>query len=144
MSFYNSGAQDSSQPMASNMINGKAGRAGVWNLIPFVWLVSIALVCYLSLMPTVEFPVNFENADLVYHTLSYVWLAFLPSFAFRRARIGLLCAILMIPLGLGLEFGQIAVPGRFFSVLDIGANVLGAIIGAVMGKFLRLNSQSIP
>ena len=130
--------------MVINMINGKAGRAGLWSYTPIVWLLSIALVCYLSLTPTAEFPVNFENADLVYHALSYLWLAFLPSFAFRRARIGLLCAILMIPLGLALEFGQTAVPGRFFSVFDIGANVLGAIIGAVMGKFLRLNSRSIP
>ncbi len=129
--------------MATNMIKGKAGRDGLWSFTPIVWLLSIALVCYLSLTPSVEFPVNFENADLVYHALSYLWLAFLPSFAFRRARIGLLCAILMIPLGLGLEFGQIAVPGRFFSVFDIGATVLGAIMGAVIGKLLRLSSRLI-
>lgn len=102
-----------------------------------LWLVSVAAVCYLSLVPKVEFPLEFENADLMYHTLAYLWLAFIPSFAFPQSKAGLLCSLAMVPLGFGLEVGQTLVPERVFSFLDLGANALGAVLGIVLGSRAR-------
>ena len=107
-------------------------------IIPIVWLISLGLVCYLSLAPKVEFPVDFSGADLLYHSLAYLWLAFLSSFVFRSRTRTILCLFSLIVLGIVLEFGQIFVPGGHFSVGDMGANSLGAILGFVSGTRWRL------
>lgn len=102
-----------------------------------LWGVSIGVVCYVSLIPRVEFPLDFEGADLVYHALAYLWLSLLPFFAFGTGKRGLLAAFLMIPLGIVLEFGQTFVPGRTFSILDMVANSCGTILGILCGKYVR-------
>jgi VanZ family protein len=106
-------------------------------VISVLWVVSIAGVCYFSLIPTVEFPVDFKGADLAYHALTYLWLSLLPSFIFGPGKRGLLAAMLMIPLGVALEFGQTFVPGRNFSVFDIAANSCGTLLGVICGKYAR-------
>jgi hypothetical protein len=102
-----------------------------------LWGVSIGAVCYVSLIPRVEFPLDFEGADLVYHALAYLWLSFLPFFVFGTGKRGLLAAFLMIPLGIILELGQTFVPGRTFSILDMVANSCGTILGTLCGKYVR-------
>jgi hypothetical protein len=106
-------------------------------LIIFLWAISLGAVCYLSLTPRIEFPADFWKADLVYHFLAYSWLSVLPFFGFQRPKPALMSAILMVPLGVSLEFAQIWVPGRLFSAADLGANIFGAFCGAVCGKYLR-------
>lgn len=103
-----------------------------------LWVVSIGVVCYLSLQPEVEFPLDFERADLAYHTLTYFWLSFLPFVIFGDGKRRLLAAFLMIPLGVVLEIGQSFVPGRTFSVLDMVANSCGTLLGVVCGKYLHV------
>ena len=100
-------------------------------------MVSIAGVCYFSLKPTVEFPIDFEGADLAYHALTYLWLSLLPSVIFGPGKKGLLAAFLMIPLGVALEIGQSFVPGRTFSILDMVANSCGTLLGVICGKYLH-------
>ena len=106
-------------------------------LISVLWVVSIGVVCYLSLKPRIEFPLDFKGADLAYHALAYLWLSLLPFFVFWDRKRGLVCALLMIPLGIALEFGQTFVPGRNFSVFDIIANSVGTILGVMCGKYGR-------
>ena len=102
-----------------------------------LWTVSIGVVCYASLKPEVEFPVDFEGADLAYHALSYLWLSFLPFAIFPDEQKRLLYAFLMIPLGIALEIGQGFVPGRTFSPLDMMANSSGTLLGVICGKYLH-------
>jgi hypothetical protein len=109
----------------------------VRRLILVLWVISIGIVCYLSLKPRIEFPLDFKGADLAYHALAYLWLSFLPFFAFRDRKRGLVCALLMILLGIALEFGQTFVPGRNFSVFDIAANSVGTILAVMCGKYGR-------
>ena len=104
-----------------------------------LWAISLGAVCYLSLTPRIEFPVDFWKADLVYHFLAYSWLSVLPFIGFQRPKTALISAILMVPLGVSLEFAQIWVPGRLFSAPDLGANIVGAFCGTVCGKYLRSN-----
>ena len=109
----------------------------VRRLISVLWVISIVVVCYLSLKPRIEFPIDFKGADLAYHALAYFWLSFLPFFVFWDRRRSLVCALLMIPLGIALEFGQTFVPGRNFSIFDIIANSVGTILGMMGGKYGR-------
>jgi hypothetical protein len=53
------------------------------------WILSLALVVYLSLQPGIELPGVFWNADKLYHMLAYGWLGGLAVwfFAFGRGRI---------------------------------------------------------
>ncbi len=99
-----------------------------------LWVVSIGVVCYLSLQPEVDFPLDFERADLAYHSLTYLWLSFLPFVVFGDGKRQLLAAFLMIPLGVVLEIGQNFVPGRTFSVLDMVANSFGTLLGVGCGR----------
>ena len=101
------------------------------------WIISILLVSYYSLTPSLEFPVDFWNADKVYHFLSYGWLAILPIFGYAKKQRALIASVSMIFLGIGLEIGQIFVPGRTFSFLDILANSLGVFIGIGFGLYLK-------
>ncbi len=103
----------------------------------FLWSILIGIVCYLSLIPKVEFPLDFKGADLVYHTLAYFCLSILPFLGFQGRRTAIASALLMIPLGVGLEFAQNLVPGRLFSITDMIANSFGAFLGVLFGKYLR-------
>ena len=102
-----------------------------------VWIISIGTVSYLSVVPQVEFPFYFRWSDKLYHFLAYFWLSVLPFFGFASAKKSLAWALLMILLGIGLEFAQAFVPGRLFSIWDMIANSLGASAGIFCGMSIR-------
>jgi VanZ family protein len=95
------------------------------------------MVCYLSLVPRVEFPISFRWADVVYHFCAYLWLSFLPFIGMRSLQGAWISALLMIPLGIGLEFSQHFVPERVFSIIDMAANSCGALGGIACGLSMR-------
>ena len=106
-------------------------------IIIFLWGVSIGMVSYFSITPRIEFPIYFRWADLVYHFCAYLWLSFLPFIGFQSVHGAWISALLMIPLGIGLEYGQHFVPTRIFSLTDMAANSCGAMVGIVCGLYLR-------
>ena len=111
------------------------------------WLVSIVLVVCLSLTPRMEIPMRFWffGADKLCHFMAYTWLALLPFFGFEDIRQAFTGAILMVPLGIGLEIVQYFVPGREFSAADMIANAVGVALGIFMARHLkksRLSSQA--
>ncbi|HKI47731.1 MAG TPA: VanZ family protein [Desulfobacteria bacterium] len=115
-------------------------RTRPWILI--LWIVSVAMVIYLSLTPRIDFPYDFDNADKVYHMLAYLWVAALPFFAFLSPKAALAGTLSMVPLGACLEIAQYYVPGRSFSLADMAANCLGVILGiwlAAWAKRLRFS-----
>lgn len=106
-------------------------------MITFLWGVSIGVVCYLSIVPRVEFPISFRWSDVAYHFCAYLWLSFLPFIGFRSPQGAWISALLMIPLGIGLEFAQHFVPERIFSITDMVANSCGSLAGIMCGLYLR-------
>ena len=106
-------------------------------MILFLWFGSIFIVAFYSLIPRMEFPVDFWNADKLYHCAAYSWLAVLPVMGFTIRRTALLAALSMIILGVLLEIGQYYVPGRLFSFLDITSNTVGVFLGIICGNYMR-------
>lgn len=101
------------------------------------WIFSIVIVFYLSLIPQVETSIDFKYSDKAWHVLAYLWLSFLPYVGFENKRRALLGSLLMIALGMGLEFGQSFIPEREATISDIIANNIGVIIGILFGSTLR-------
>ena len=110
----------------------------------FLWGVSIGIVCYLSLTPEIELPLGFKWDDLLYHSLAYLWLSILPFLGFQGLRTAITSALLMFPLGVGLEVAQSFVPGRFFSITDMMANSFGVFLGILLGKYLKSAFPNLP
>ncbi|MBU0544454.1 MAG: VanZ family protein [Proteobacteria bacterium] len=105
--------------------------------ISIIWAVSAGVVIFCSLVPRVEFPVDFWQADKVYHLIAYCWLSILPLVGYSERKIALKASLSMIILGILLEIGQLYVPGRTLSVADISMNTLGVILGIFAGDHLR-------
>ena len=103
-------------------------------IVQVAWFLSIILVSYLSLTPHIQIPYEFNGADKLGHFLAYLWLGILPFFGFARLRVAFTGALLMILLGVGLEFAQSYVPGRNFSVADMAADCAGVVSGIFLGK----------
>ena len=99
-----------------------------------LWVSSVVMVIYLSLSPRLEIPYDFSNADKIAHFLAYLWLATLSFFAFPTPKSALTGALCMVPLGVCLEFLQVYVPGRSFSVADMAANGLGVMLGIWLAR----------
>jgi len=94
-----------------------------------VWLVSVAGTIYVSLLPRLELPIEFWNADKLYHAATYAWLGGLPLWAFVHGGRARAAAYAMIVLGGLLEWGQSFVPGRSASLGDATANAFGVFVG---------------
>ena len=114
------------------------GERWFFPLIYVLWIFSIAGVVILSLKPGVELPVGFWNADKLAHLCAYLWLALLPALIVTSPKEILLLTMALILLGISLEIGQIYVPGRTFSLADMGANAAGVFLGFSLGKCCRL------
>ena len=80
---------------------------------------------------------DFKYSDKVWHVFAYLWLSFLPYVGFKDKNRALLGSLLMIALGIGLEFGQSFIPEREATISDIIANNMGVIIGILLGSILR-------
>nr|CBX30771.1 hypothetical protein N47_E42830 [uncultured Desulfobacterium sp.] len=106
-------------------------------MVSVVWICSVCLVIYYSLIPGVEFPVDFWQADKLYHFVSYCWLSVLPMIAYSDRKIALTASLSMVLLGVLIEILQIFVPGRTFAMADIAANTLGVVLGIYNGGYLR-------
>jgi len=103
-----------------------------------IWIISVVFVAYLSLVPKIEFPIDVEGIDKVYHSLAYLWLAAIPFLGFQRLTLALASASLMIPFGIALEYGQrFLAMGRFFSFGDMIANLIGVIVGVALGMLFK-------
>ncbi len=101
-----------------------------------VWLLAICITTVGSLTPSASLPELNAN-DKSLHLLNYSILSIIPALTFGWTRKGILACLTMVVLGLGLEFGQLYVPGRSFELNDILANGLGVLIGLISGSMIR-------
>ena len=84
----------------------------------------------------------FEHYDFVIHVAGYLLLVLLWYGFLARSS---LCVVLAILTGFALEFAQLLVPWRSFSVLDLLANVVGvALAVSLLALFKRSVSWLLP
>ena len=106
----------------------------------FFWVLAILIVIVGSLLPGNSTPIRMldrlEISDKLQHFGAYAVLAALPAIHERRKFL-IAAAILAVVLGVGLEFGQLASPGRDFEVGDMLADASGVCFGLMIGIPLR-------
>ncbi len=100
------------------------------------WSVLLIAVIVLSLHPAPGLPTG-HGIDQAFHLVGYFFLAVLPFAGFSRGRLALGLSLLMLPLGIGLEFAQDAIPGRVKEGLDMVANGAGVFLGLSLGRPAR-------
>lgn len=82
--------------------------------------------------------------DKVVHAVLFgvlAWLAFRSFDALGLSRTGLLAALVASAYGAILDLAQSLVPGRATEGLDMIADTVGAICGAIMAHSIRLSSS---
>lgn len=89
------------------------------------WLASLVAATWLSLRPQPEFPVDFWQADKVYHLIGYAWLGLLGVLSFKTTTARRRALQFTLVFGIGMELLQGFVPGRMPSVGDASANAAG-------------------
>lgn len=99
------------------------------------FFVALAVIAVLSLLPQADVP-QIGVSDKIEHFGAYAGLAFLGGIGFNRGRWMVLLPLLLIALGIALEFLQQLAPGRASEVADAVANSLGVAAGACFAAAL--------
>ncbi len=108
----------------------------VRRLAASAWSVLLIAVIVLSLHPAPGLPTG-HGIDKALHLVGYFFLAVLPFAGFARPRLALGLSLMMLPLGIGLEFVQDMIPGRVKEGLDMVANGAGVFLGLCLGRPAR-------
>lgn len=97
------------------------------------------IIFYVSSLPNLRPPLKGINIDKIWHIGEYIPLGFLVARALFHTKSGLqagslvgLSVLLVFLYGLSDEFHQMFVQGRYASLLDVAADVIGAWIGSVL------------
>lgn len=97
-----------------------------WLALGGLW---VAAIFYLSLMPHPPELVQFRNADKLEHALAYclVMLWFCQVYRQRASR--MLLAVLLVTMGIAIEYLQRETGYRTFDYADMLANAAGVVVG---------------
>ncbi len=105
--------------------------------LSFLWLslgcVMVALVIYLSLTSSpVDTGLSFPYQDKVFHAFAYfvlmTWFAQIYHGRFQRN----LIAVMLVIMGVMLEYLQSFDPNRFYEYADMLANSTGVVLGLLV------------
>ena len=105
--------------------------------LSFLWLglgcVMVALVVYLSLTSSpVDTGLSFPYQDKIFHAFAYfalmIWFAQIYHDRFQRN----LIAVMLVIMGVVLEYLQSFDPGRFYEYADMLANSTGVVLGLLV------------
>lgn len=95
-----------------------------------LWLVAVAVVIVLSLVNLSGLPPVPEGGDKVEHFIAYALLSASAVQLFATRRACMVVALLLVVLGIGLEFAQGALTTtRMADPRDALANTLGVVAG---------------
>jgi len=105
--------------------------------LSFLWLslgcVMVALIVYLSLASNpVDTGLSFPYQDKVFHAFAYfvlmTWFAQIYHGRFQRN----LIAVMLVIMGVMLEYLQSFDPNRFYEYADMFANSTGVVLGLLV------------
>lgn len=101
----------------------------VWKAL---FLACLAVVTWLSLAPLEQLP-RVDLWDKASHVIAYLVLGILMALAWPTVAIFLLLAILLV-YGLSTEIAQSFLAYRQFSLLDLLADLIGALPGVLIAR----------
>ena len=102
-----------------------------WLALGWLW---IATIVYLSLTPNPPEPVRFWGVDKLEHILAYYLLMLWFSQVYVRRTQRLFTAVLLVALGVVMEFLQGMTDYRHFEYGDMLANSSGVLLGWVWAR----------
>ncbi len=113
---------------------------GVRTSIRCMWLLTVGTVILGSLAPAASAPLrvlgSLDINDKIQHFLAYLPLAMLPMLSETRKR-AMICVVIMVLLGIALEFGQMLSQGRSAEPLDALADTFGLLTGIAVAVGVR-------
>jgi len=97
-----------------------------WLALGWVW---VSVIFYLSLMPHPPEPVHFWNADKLEHALAYCLLMLWFCQVYRQRSARIILALLLVAMGVLIEYLQGETGYRFFDYADMLSNATGVVVG---------------
>jgi VanZ family protein len=125
--------------MVSTLGTSVRWRVYVYGLPAMAWAVFLMVTALAPSLGPIEDIDIVSHQDKLAHFIDYLVLAFLTVFALLRGTkrdrqyIVRVTFASVAAYGVLLEVLQIMVPERDFSLLDLGANLLGALLGTLVG-----------
>ena len=98
------------------------------NIKKFTVLALFMFILILAIIPPSEGQIGFPYMDKLIHFFAFLILSVSTLFAFQVTRIFQLI-LLIICFGICIEVIQYFIPYRSFEILDIIADIIGALIG---------------
>lgn len=101
-------------------------------------ILSFGVLVWLSLYPPADgHESNSLYEDKIAHAVAYCWLALLWTLAAKEKKSIFAAVLVLIVLGVVLEYAQTFIPRRMFSLDDILANCLGVFAGVALGIYVK-------
>lgn len=105
------------------------------------WLSVVAVVVF-SLV-TVDVPVVVDDQDKYHHFIAYAGLAILGCLSYPARAYRAVQFVMLVLLGVGLEWAQSKVPGRFTDFWDVVANTCGVLSGTLIGSWVVAKCKNL-
>ena len=102
-----------------------------WLAFGWLW---VAVVVYLSLIPSPPEPVRIQGIDKLQHALAYCLLMLWFCQVYVSGRQRLFVTGLLAALGIAVEFLQEMTGYRYFEFADMVANTTGVMLGWVWAR----------
>lgn len=100
-----------------------------------MFFISIIVIGFLATTTTVHIEMIENIWDKANHFIAFFTLYILMSFGFLKLSI-MKKVVLLLLFGIQIEIAQYFIDGRFFSTLDVFADIIGISIGVVSVKVL--------
>lgn len=104
-----------------------------WLAVGLVW---VAAIFYFSLAPYPPRPVTFWQADKLEHALAYALLMLWFCQVYRQRNPRILLALLLVAMGIAIEYLQGETGYRTFEFADMLANAAGVMVGWAWARTL--------
>ncbi len=104
------------------------------------WGLCLGGILVVSLIPLPPLP---PNTDKPLHALVFAGVSALTFVAFGRGKSVLIALGVVVVVGLVSEAGQIWVPGRYASLLDLLANMVGIVLGIPLGRIAAARMRRV-
>ena len=95
-----------------------------WLFAGYVW-VFIVILLSIDPSPTLDLPIN----DKIAHFVAYGGLMGWFSQVYQIHKQRFIVAVLLVLLGVSMEFYQSTIPGRYYEFADMIANTGGVLLG---------------